>query len=133
MSIFEEAKEDCSNRERMTSQKNCRLTHLDRLDITIQHRPISSASTADVAHMSIQTPLVLSSKLPLKTVMKKKIHSLQVLVSRLKKRLDLVKIHLFLLRKQYCSRNVVADSIESIVKAASKFIVKKVKVLVSDA
>ena len=80
------------------------------------------SSAYDVAHKMIQTSSALSSKSPRKTVLKKKIHSLRVLVNRRKKKLELIKQRLFLFKKRYCSMNVVASTIDSIVKAASKFL-----------
>ena len=82
----------------------------------------STASTSDVADKTNQTPSALSLKSPRKTLLKKKIHSLWVLVRRRKKRLEIVKCHLFHLKKVTLFEDVVVNTVESIVKAASSLL-----------
>ena len=88
---------------------------------------ITNAAVGDdvprsASDQSTQTTAALGLKSPRKVMLRKKLHSLRVKLSRRKKTFGIVKERLFVIKQKYCSKNVVKNSFESIINAASNFL-----------
>jgi hypothetical protein len=97
-----------------TSQTMCTVETGDSMSVHLQ--------STSVVNQLTQTLPTLSSKSPRKVALRKKIHCLQVVGSRRKKKLILIKDRLTALKKRYQSKKVVQHSVDSILNAASTFL-----------